>query len=114
MKAIVDVAPHDAVFDTAALQLAAGEEADYRPHFESARLLWSNLTGTRLELIDTLHKQGACTVYRLAKAAKRNYSNVHRDVAALEGLGLIERDLNDCIFVPFDAVEIRMPLKKVA
>jgi len=114
MKAIVDVAPYDAVFDTASLQLAAGNDADYRLHFESARLLWQHLSGARLELLDTLNKQGACTVYALAKAAGRNYSNVHRDVAALEDLGLIERDAQNRVLVPFDAVEIRMPLLKMA
>jgi len=114
MKAIVDVAPRSTVFDTAAMQLAAGKPADYRLHFETARVLWSHLSGARLELLDTLHKQGACTVYALAKAAERNYSNVHKDVAALENLGLIERDKNDYVFVPFDAIEIHMPLAKAA
>jgi len=114
MKAIVDVAPRGAIFNTAAMQLAAGKPADYRLHFETARVLWSHLSGARLELLDTLNKQGACTVYALAKAAKRNYSNVHRDVAALENLGLIERDSEDRVFVPFEAIEIRMPLAKAA
>ena len=30
-------------------------------------------------------------MYALAKAASRNYSNVHTDVASLEALGLVER-----------------------
>jgi len=114
MKAIVDVAPRGTVFDTAAMQLAAGISADYRLHFESARLLWKHLSGARLELLDTLNRQGACTVYALAKAAGRNYSNVHRDVAALEDLALIERDDEGRVFVPFDAVEVHMPLAKAA
>jgi len=120
MKVIVDVTPQKVYIDEA-MQVARKfdignpvPEADYRLHFETARVLWSHLSGARLELLDTLHKQGACTVYALAKTAGRNYSNVHKDVAALENLGLIERDKNDCVFVPFDAIEIRMPLAKAA
>jgi len=114
MKAILDIAPRWAAFDTAQHQLAAGQDADYHLHFESARLLFSHLSGARMELLDLLRRQGACTVYALAKSAGRNYSNVHRDVAALEGLGLIERNEADAVFVPFDSVEIRLGLAQVA
>jgi len=114
MKAIVDIAPRGAIFTTAALQLAENKEADYRLHFETARLLWSHLSGARLELIDTLHKQGACSIYTLAKVARRNYSNVYKDIAILEELGLVERDEKEYVFVPFDAIEIHMPLSKAA
>jgi len=114
MKAIVDIAPKWEAFDTAAAQLAAGQDADYRLHFESARLLFSHLSGARFELLDKLRRQGACTVYALAKSAGRNYSNVHRDVAALENLGLIERNEAGAVFVPFDSVEIRLGLAQAA
>jgi len=110
MKAIVDVAPRGAVFETAAAQLAVGTDADYHLHFESPRLLLSHLTGARMELLDSLRQQGTCSVYQLAKAAGRNYSNVHSDVAALENLGLVERNEHGAVFVPFDAVEIHMEL----
>jgi predicted transcriptional regulator len=53
-------------------------------------------------------------VYALAKAAERNYSNVHSDVSGLEELGLIERTEDGTISVPFEAVEIRFPLARVA
>jgi len=46
--------------------------------------------------------------------AGRNYSNVHRDVAALEDLALIERDDEGRVFVPFDAIEAYIPLAKAA
>jgi len=120
MKAIVEVTSGGAYINDAmriASQFDNGQPvqaADYRLHFESARLLWQHLSGARLELLDTLNQQGACSVYALAKAAERNYSNVHRDVAALEDLGLIERDPENRVLVPFDAVEIRMPLAKAA
>ncbi|MFT3791523.1 MAG: hypothetical protein QM741_10670 [Rudaea sp.] len=114
MKAIIDIATRSETFDhalTIARRVDAGEPvpaADYRLHFDSARLLFSKLTPSRVELLDTLRKVGACSVYALAKAASRNYSNVHSDVAALETLGLIERDAVDAVFVPFDSVEIHL------
>lgn len=46
----------------------------------------------------------------LAKAAERNYSNVHTDVTRLEELGLIDRSKEGAIAVPFDSVEILVPL----
>jgi predicted transcriptional regulator len=53
-------------------------------------------------------------VYALAKAAGRNYSNVHTDVGRLEELGLIERTDEGAVSVPFEAVEIVVPLAQVA
>lgn len=117
MKAIIDLSPRGSVFDTMAEQLAATQndsEADYRLHFESARALFSELTPARIELLDTLRRQGACSVYALAKAAGRNYSNVHGDIAALETLGLVARNGQDAVCVPFDSVEIRLDLARVA
>ena len=110
MKAIIDLAPRSSVFATAAAQLAAGGESDFRLHFESARALFSELTPARIELLDTLRRQGACSVYALAKAAGRNYSNVHGDIAALENLGLVARDASENVTVPFESVEIRLCL----
>ncbi|NCT69072.1 MAG: transcriptional regulator [Rhodanobacteraceae bacterium] len=117
MKAIIDLAPRGAVFGTAAAQLAAAESgatADYHLHFESARALFAELTPARIELLDTLRRAGSCSVYALAKAAERNYSNVHADVGALVALGLVQRTEEGAVRVPFDAVEIRLDLAAVA
>jgi len=91
-----------------------GRRPDYRLHFESAKTLFAELTPARIELLDCLRRHGPCSVYALARAAERNDSNVHTDVGRLEQLGLIERTANDTDMVPFEAVEIRMPLAKVA
>ena len=72
------------------------------------------LTPARLDLLDTLRRAGPSSVYALAKAAERNYSNVHTDVSRLEGLGLIERAKDGLVSVPFEAVEIRFPLAQLA
>jgi predicted transcriptional regulator len=57
---------------------------------------------------------GPCSVNALAKAADRNYSNVHTDVARLEELGLIARSEDGGVSVPFESVEILFPLAQVA
>lgn len=117
MKAIIEVAPRGAAVRSARSQLAAarrGKSPDYRLSFESARMLFAELTPARLELLDTLRRTGPCSVYALAKTAERNYSNVHTDVARLEELGLIERGDESAVFVPYEAVEILMPLAQVA
>jgi len=113
MKAIIEVAKRGA----ARFQVAAqrrGRLPHYRLSFESARTLFAELTPARLELLDTLRRVGPCSVYALAKAAERNYSNVHTDVSRLEELGLIARGDEGTILVPYDSVEILMPLAQVA
>ena len=117
MKAIIEVARKGSAVRTAREQLVAarqGRTPDYRLSFESARSLFADLTPARLDLLDTLRKIGPCSVYALAKAAERNYSNVHTDVSRLEELGLIERNDVSAVSVPYDAVEILLPLAQVA
>ena len=117
MKAIIEVARRGSIFRTTAQQLATarqGRTPDFRLSFESARSLFAELTPARLDLLDTLRRTGPCSVYALAKAAERNYSNVHTDVARLEELGLVERSEDAAISVPFEAIEILVPLAQVA
>ena len=117
MKAVIEIAPKGSIFRTAAQQIAdarQGRVPDFRLSFESARSLFAELTPARLDLLDTLRRIGPSSVYALAKAAERNYSNVHTDVARLEELGLIERSSDGAISVPFESVEILVPLARVA
>jgi predicted transcriptional regulator len=117
MKAIIEVARGGSIFRTAAQQLAnarLGRAPDFRLSFESARALFAELTPARLDLLDTLRRVGPCSVYALAKAAERNYSNVHTDISRLEELGLIERSEDGAISVPFEAIEILVPLAQLA
>jgi predicted transcriptional regulator len=117
MKAIIEVARTGSAVRAARQQLTAsrqGRNPDFRLSFESARSLFAELTPARLDLLDTLRKIGPCSVYALAKAADRNYSNVHTDVSRLEELGLIERNDDGAISVPYEAVEILLPLAQVA
>ena len=117
MKAIIELSRKGSIFGAVEQQVAEyrrGRAPDYRLSFESARALFAQLTPARLDLLDTLRRQGPCSVYALAKAAGRNYSNVHTDVTHLVELGLIERSEEDTVSVPFDSVEIRFPLAQVA
>lgn len=117
MKAIIEVAKRGSAVRAARQQLAAsrrGRSPDFRLSFESARSLFSDLTPARVDLLDTLRRVGPCSVYALAKSAERNYSNVHSDVTRLEELGLIERTEEGSVSVPYESVEILVPLAQVA
>ena len=117
MKAILKLSRKGSIFAAVARQVAGsrqGRPPDYRLSFDSARSLFADLTPARIDLLDTLRRTGPSSVYALAKAAERNYSNVHTDVARLEELGLIERAEDGMVSVPFEAVEIRFPLAQVA
>lgn len=87
MKAVIEVSRKGSIFGAAAKQVAAarlGKVPDFHLSFESARSLFAELTPARLDLLDTLRRVGPCSVYALAKAAERNYSNVHSDATRLE------------------------------
>lgn len=117
MKAIIEVARRGSAVRSARAQLAAsrgGAAPDYRLSFESARSLFSELTPARVDLLGTLRRVGPCSVYALAKAAERNYSNVHADISRLEELGLLERTEDNQVLVPYESVEILVPLAQVA
>jgi predicted transcriptional regulator len=117
MKAIIEVSKLGSAVRAAREQLAAsrrGKSADFRLSFESAKSLFADLTPARVDLLDTLRGLGPCSVYALAKAAERNYSNVHTDIARLEVLGLIERTEDGSVWVPYESVQILVPLAQVA
>lgn len=77
--------------------------------FESMANLLGTLTPKRWELVERLKHEGAMTVYRLAKRLGRDYKNVHSDVKALEGLGIIERR-GTKVVVPWDEINTRLRL----
>ena len=117
MKAIIEVARKGSAVRAARQQWVSTRQSrapDYRLSFESAKSLFAELTPASLDLLDTLRRVGACSVYALAKAAERNDSNVHTEVSRLEELGLIDRNEENTIFVPCETVEILLPLAQVA
>lgn len=113
MKAIINIASRDRVFAAACEQIKAAQarplgDADYHLSFGSARLLLSELTPARIDLLEVLSRHGPCPVYALAKVAGCNYFNTHADIRKLEEHGLVQRTSGDAVFVPFESVEIHL------
>ena len=82
--------------------------------FESAAQLLAALTPQRWALIAALKDKGACSIYALAKQLSRNYSNVHGDVSKLRELGIVEKNDDGLIFVPWDEIDVHFPLQRLA
>ncbi|QBQ54935.1 MarR family transcriptional regulator [Nitrosococcus wardiae] len=78
--------------------------------FESLAELLGTLTPKRWELIRRLKQEGPMTIYALAKMLGRDYKNVRLDVKALEEWGIIERDEVERVLVPWDEIDVRVPL----
>jgi predicted transcriptional regulator len=68
------------------------------------------LTPKRWQLLERLRAEGPMTIFALARRLRRNYKNVHTDVARLAGLGLVERRADGTIEVPWDAVRAELRL----
>ena len=117
MKAIIELNSKGSIFGVVKQQIEearkGGKPIDFHLGFESARALFSDLTPARIDLLDTLRGMGPSSMYALAKTANRNYSNIHTDVTRLLELGLIDRSEEGLVFVPFDAIEIRVPSAQV-
>jgi predicted transcriptional regulator len=58
--------------------------------FESWDALARVLTGKRMELLRYVRHNNVISVRALAKALRRDYSNVHADVKALASAGLLD------------------------
>lgn len=117
MKAIIEVAPPGSIFRTALQQFVesgVGKAPDYRLSFESAKTLFANLTPARLELLDTLRRIGPCTPAILARALETADSDIQGEIDSLVFLGLVQRDEAGDLTVPYEAVEIILPLAQVA
>ena len=85
-------------------------EADYHLNFETAAQLFAELTYQRLRTLETLKILGPQSIYALAKELGRHYSSVHRDIACLMEHGLVEKDEEKKVFVPWEAIEIHVSL----
>ena len=67
-------------------------------------LLFRTLTPARWQLLERLAKEGPLSVYQLAKRLERDYKNVHTDVTALGRIGLVEKQGDARVSVPWDVV----------
>lgn len=62
------------------------------------------------ELIQRLRQESPMILYALAKVLGRDYKNVRLDVKTLEGWGIIERDEARRILIPWDEIDLKVPL----
>lgn len=85
-------------------------EADLALSFKQAVRAFRLLSPKRMEALQVLQATGPQTMYALAKRLKRNYSNVFADMGALRRLGLVEKNDEGLVLVPWEAVEIRFPI----
>lgn len=119
MKAIIEVGRPGSVFAAVDAQLAdsrAGRAVDYRLTFESARTLFAEITPERLELLDLVRRIGPCRLADLAAQlpALSDPAALAKHIEGLETLGLLERRDETTVSVPFTAIEIILPLARVA
>ncbi|MCG6860381.1 MAG: hypothetical protein LJE70_03735 [Chromatiaceae bacterium] len=78
--------------------------------FETVAELLAVLTPARWRLIAVLRRDGACRIADLARQLGRGYKNVHSDVMALMEFGIVERGTNGLVSVPWDEIDVRVPL----
>lgn len=78
--------------------------------FESMPGFLSYLTPKRWELLTALKQHGHHSIRKLAGVLKRDYKNTHTDVKALLEVGLVEKDADGLVFVPWDNVETHLQL----
>ena len=77
--------------------------------FESWDALARVLTGKRMELLSYVRRHNVTSIRALAKARRRDYSNVHADVQALAGAGLLDATTGG-VRADYDAIETRIDL----
>jgi predicted transcriptional regulator len=77
--------------------------------FESWDALARVLTGKRMDLLRYVRRHKVVSVRALAKALKRDYSNVHADVQALTAAGLLDA-ANGSLRADYDAIETKIAI----
>ena len=78
--------------------------------FTDLPLLMKSLTPARWELLRQLKAIGPASVFALSKHLKRDYKNVHTDVARLVELKLIEKAGDGQVSVSWQAVRAQLQL----
>ena len=78
--------------------------------FADLPLLLKTLTPARWELLKGLRRRGPTSIFALAKALRRDYKNVHTDVAALAAIGLIEKTGKAEITIGYESIRCELRL----
>jgi predicted transcriptional regulator len=85
-----------------------------RLSFESMAGFMRAFTPKRWELLDILKRRGEQNINQLAQLLGRDYKNVHTDIQTLHELGLVQKDKNGLVFVPWDEIETHFKLGMAA
>ena len=78
--------------------------------FESPAALFRSLTPARWAAIERLQALCPSTLRGLARALDRDVKSVHRDIHALMVVGLVEKDHNGNVLVPFSRIRTEFEL----
>ncbi len=78
--------------------------------FQDLPTLAKTLSPARWALLQKLHGDGPLSIYELAKRLERDYKNVHTDVTQLAAIGLIERDTDGLVSVPWELLRAELRL----
>ena len=112
----VGIKSRDEFFDELAEIAGRVDRGDYpspaseRIYFGDARTFFRHITPRRFDLMEELHRCGPMSINALSKLLSRNYKNVHDDVKALEGIGLVERGTDGRYSVPWDEISTSFKL----
>jgi predicted transcriptional regulator len=84
--------------------------------FSSVENMLSLFTLKRWELIETLRNSGEMSINGLAKELKRNYKNVHTDVMMFIEWGVVNKNEQNLVYVPYNEFifDVKLSEKKAA
>lgn len=77
--------------------------------FETLETMLKTLTTRRWELVSVLQRHGPMGIRELARRLGRDVKNVHTDIQALKGIGLIQ-DHESGVCIPYDEIEAHLRL----
>lgn len=91
-------------------------EAYHGIGFKQVSNMLSLFTPKRWALVEALRSSGAMKINTLAKHLKRDYKNVHTDVSLLMEWGIIQKNEDGLIFVPYDefVFDVKLSSRKAA
>jgi predicted transcriptional regulator len=78
--------------------------------FETLAELLAFLTPVRWELIRLVRRQGPLAVAQLPALTGRSAEDIREHLAQLSSLGILELDAEGRVSVPWDEIDLRVPL----
>jgi predicted transcriptional regulator len=118
-KAIIDIANDDnAILNEAAESFKktwkSVKKAPAVFTFSSSTQLFSVISPKRWQLIEHLQHLGPSTIRGLARSLERDVKRVHDDVTAMIDWGLVERNDEGLVHMPYSVIHAEFDLKAVA